>query len=688
MHERSTSHFPHRNVAALLVAALATFAALLPTAPHADADHEVRTERIVGEDRYGTAAEIARLLHPDGAEVAIVANGHRFADALAAAALSRAVDGPVLLTQRDAVPAATEDALRTLGATRVIILGGLAAVGPLVEVSLRTSVGDVHRILGIDRFDTAARVAREIDAAADASIGSIEGERTALLVNAYSFPDAVAAGPLAASGGDPFPIVMTERDRLHPLTREVLDELAIDRVLIVGGLAGVSDEVASSLRDSGRRTIRIAGADRGKTSTRVAEYGESIAVFDTQRVHLARGDDPADALAAGPLAGSSGSPMLLTASSNQLGSAVSEWLRLECPGVSAIRAVGGQAAMAASVIDAAAQQGRRCHGDVPPDLEAQGVSWVAPWGSDSAPGTSAAPYRTIGHGMRALQPGETLVVRGGTYRERIEISFTTIPRGRPDAPITVQAYPGERPVIEGRLRLSGADHWTIRGINVTWSENNASNEHMVHFRGGSNWRFTDAEVWGAKSFSAILVNDGARDFQLDHLYVHHTHPTNGLNQDHLLYIAEGNTGGLIERNVLAHSPNGRGVKVGPGSLSQPGSDWLTIRYNTFYANTGPSNLRFSGSSSNNEAYGNLLVRSGANSAAITSYELTGTGNVAHDNAAWDATGVVEPEEGLRDGGGNVMVDPAFADPANGDFRPTNPEAAEYGAHAPAGAHEG
>lgn len=309
------------------------------------------------------------------------------------------------------------------------------------------------------------------------------------------------------------------------------------------------------------------------------------------------------------------------------------------------------------------------------------LRFVAPTGSDGAAGTEEAPFRTIQHAIRQLEPGDTLVVRGGTYREQVELPYAEMTRGRTDAPIVVQAAAGERPIIEGRFRLSGADHWTIRGINVTWSDENEDDEHMVQFRGGTGWRFTEAEVWGARSFSAINVGHGAHDFRLDNLYVHHTHPSNDLNQDHLIYLASGNEGGVVEHNILAVSPNGRGIKVGPGALSEPGSDDVVIRYNTFYANTGPSNIRFSGDSSHNEVYGNIFVRPADGEAAVSSFELVGRNNVVRDNLFWEADAAVAEEDGLIDGGGNALVDPRFVDPEAGDFRTRNPAAEGFGAYA-------
>lgn len=306
--------------------------------------------------------------------------------------------------------------------------------------------------------------------------------------------------------------------------------------------------------------------------------------------------------------------------------------------------------------------------------------FVDPDGSDAGSGTSEEPFGRLTVALERLQPGDTLIVRGGTYSEDVVLKDELTP-GTAAAPVVVRAAPGERPVIEGRLALYGADHWHLRGINVTWSERNDSNDHMVVFNGGVGFRFSHAEIWGARSFAAIVTGYGSRDFRLDHLFVHDTYESNGPNQDHLIYLSADSTGGIVERNVLARSPNGRGVKLGPGSLSEPGASANVIRYNTFYANGGPSNIQLSGESSDNEIYGNLLVRPGRGSEAVTAWNLEGTANVVRDNAVWDAVGVLEGDDGIIDGGGNVRIDPKFADADDGDFRPTNPEASAYGAFA-------
>ncbi len=72
-------------------------------------------------------------------------------------------------------------------------------------------------------------------------------------------------------------------------------------------------------------------------------------------------------------------------------------------------------------------------------------------GSDDSAGTAEKPFRTIGRGVKELRPGDTLTVRGGTYREAVGLELI----GTRDHPITVQAAPGETVVIKGSEVVTG-----------------------------------------------------------------------------------------------------------------------------------------------------------------------------------------------------------------------------------------
>src|SRR3954454_2480963 len=70
---------------------------------------------------------------------------------------------------------------------------------------------------------------------------------------------------------------------------------------------------------------------------------------------------------------------------------------------------------------------------------------VSTSGSDSAGGTETAPWRTIGHALSALAPGDTLIVHGGTYAEHVSVALHA---GTASAPIVVRAASGERPIVK------------------------------------------------------------------------------------------------------------------------------------------------------------------------------------------------------------------------------------------------
>lgn len=68
-------------------------------------------------------------------------------------------------------------------------------------------------------------------------------------------------------------------------------------------------------------------------------------------------------------------------------------------------------------------------------------------GNDEAAGSEAAPWRSVNHALKLLAAGDTLCLRGGVYREQVYCAVA----GKPDAPITIRAYPGERVILDGGL---------------------------------------------------------------------------------------------------------------------------------------------------------------------------------------------------------------------------------------------
>ena len=80
--------------------------------------------------------------------------------------------------------------------------------------------------------------------------------------------------------------------------------------------------------------------------------------------------------------------------------------------------------------------------------------YVSPTGSDSSPGTQAQPFATVQKGANQLLAGDTLILRAGNYHETVTVSTS----GTANAPITIQAYAGECPVLIGATAVTG---WSV-----------------------------------------------------------------------------------------------------------------------------------------------------------------------------------------------------------------------------------
>jgi hypothetical protein len=316
---------------------------------------------------------------------------------------------------------------------------------------------------------------------------------------------------------------------------------------------------------------------------------------------------------------------------------------------------------------------------VGPAAAAGNKYYVSPDGDDGGPGTLDFPWATVEKGLTSLEAGDTLYLREGTYVERIK--DPDVSDGTSSSPISVQAFRGERPVVKGLFWIKGADHWTYDGVNVTWDmESGAPDEYMVKLKNGTGWVFTNAEIWGAHSKGAIRVAGDATDWTLSYLYVHDTYPTNGEEEDDLLSVNTKDGGGVVERSLFVNSENGRAIRIGPDKEDGNKTSDVIVRYNTMYNNLGPSNIQVFYGAKDNEVHHNIMVGTQDSAKAdVTRNGLSGKDNHMWDNLGWDSKEVIGPSL-LVDGGGNVYMDPKFADPSRGDFRPTDPAATAYGVY--------
>lgn len=418
----------HRLV--ILVMALAIAAAAPPTASAAES---VEGRRIGGEHRYDTAARLAEVSHPDGAETVLVASGKNFPDALAAGALAGLTDAPVLLTDPLTLPAETAAAIERLGPDRVHVVGGPAAVSAEVLAAIDNRVPGADRIEGPNRYGTAAAIAGRLAG----QVGTVGGRRTALVATGEDFPDALAIGPLAHAAR--LPILLTRSSRVPAETLAALADLDIEQVVVVGGTSVVTAEAEAVLEQQvGQPAIRLGGAGREETSALVADFATRFGDFSATEVLLASGSSFADAVAAGPLAGTLGAPVLLVEPS-ELPDPVTGFLLLNDALVERVTAVGGRAVMGQAVVDEAVTTATS---DPDAVVHTVDLSWVNEVGEDGA--FFAGQPEGVGIAVLKLSPGK------GTIAHLLDAAAVQAPfTDAPGAHVHAGAVDENGPIVAG-----------------------------------------------------------------------------------------------------------------------------------------------------------------------------------------------------------------------------------------------
>ena len=171
--------------------------------------------RLAGANRYGTAAAVAAAAFSGGVNTVYLASGLGFADALGAGAAAVTVDGAVLLSRAEHLPVETSASIRALHPSEVVLVGGSAALSPVIEAELRgLGVATVRRIAGPDWYTTSAIISSETFPG---------GAPSALLATAATYPDALVG--VAAAGRLGVPFLLTDPDTIPPVITDELDRL-------------------------------------------------------------------------------------------------------------------------------------------------------------------------------------------------------------------------------------------------------------------------------------------------------------------------------------------------------------------------------------------------------------------------------------------------------------------------------
>ena len=218
-------------------------------------------ERVHGADRFATAREVAATFRPE-AEVAALASGADFPDALAGGVHAASQDAPVLLTGRDRLPEEAGAAVAAADPSTLHVYGGTAAVGEHAVGDALRRLGD-QGDLGVEGTTPAAGAAvDELDTITVAFDEAIDPEASTVLVE-------VGGRELTAT------IEETEATRTLTVRPDVpLSLLGASREVVVA-VRGASEDALVHHRAA--LTWRAEPLSRGDTGRHVADLQQALA---------------------------------------------------------------------------------------------------------------------------------------------------------------------------------------------------------------------------------------------------------------------------------------------------------------------------------------------------------------------------------------------------------------------------
>ncbi|WP_270180334.1 cell wall-binding repeat-containing protein [Alkalihalobacillus sp. CinArs1] len=187
----------------------------------------IEVNRISGKDRYETAAAIAKELPPS--DTAVVAYGKNFPDALAMAPVAAQNWMPILLTEKDSIPAATSSALKNYKSSFVV--GGTGVISSKVYDRLP----DPERIKGKDRYATSLAIAKRFD---------LDNQFVNIATGA-SFADALTGSVFAANLNEP--LLLTPKHNLDPDVKQFFIDQDTHYFRIFGGTGAVGEGVEADI---------------------------------------------------------------------------------------------------------------------------------------------------------------------------------------------------------------------------------------------------------------------------------------------------------------------------------------------------------------------------------------------------------------------------------------------------------
>ncbi|MET7691277.1 RICIN domain-containing protein [Streptomyces sp. NPDC005483] len=145
----------------------------------------------------------------------------------------------------------------------------------------------------------------------------------------------------------------------------------------------------------------------------------------------------------------------------------------------------------------------------PASAATQATYYVAPNGDDSNAGTVSAPFKTLQHArdvVRTVDSNMTgdinVYLRGGTYPVSSTVNFTSADSGTNGHRVVYAAYPGEKPVLEGGVPVTG---WTQQSGNIWKATLNRDNKLRSLYVNGKRAQMASKTINSAGCYGSYTV---------------------------------------------------------------------------------------------------------------------------------------------------------------------------------------
>jgi len=294
-----------------------------------------------------------------------------------------------------------------------------------------------------------------------------------------------------------------------------------------------------------------------------------------------------------------------------------------------------------------------CAGGHAPQSAGTHFRYVSTHGSDAAPGTSSRPFRTVQKAFDRARPGDTIVIRAGTYTRAAVLTRS----GTSTEPIVIRGAPGAMPVLTHRLKIA-ADHVRLRDLVLRGPRPAQNGDVLLYVSHARDVLVAHNRILRA-AMSGIFVGDGSTDVRIvgNLIAYNGTHP----RLDHGVYLGDLDKG-LIADNVIEHNAT-YGIQL------YPKAEDVLVTQNTIVDN-GRSGVIIGGeetTSNRNRVVNNIIAYNGEDGVRTYWGGPTGSGNQVQNNLVYGNrhAGVVGP--GLATSG-TLALPPGFVDRARGDYR--------------------